>query len=75
MGHNEKTNQPRSWTVVTRAYKPLLLGTNWQPGYTPAHKATREEALLYAINERDEKILALDEERDLLETIRNDLED
>lgn len=38
----------RSWVVKIIDNKPQMVGEFWQPGYTPAHFATQDEAREYA---------------------------
>lgn len=67
------TDEVRSWTVVLRQGKPVLLPTKWQPGYTPAHKETKYEALTYAAKIRLDQITGIQLELSIIGLLVNDL--
>jgi len=58
----------RSWFVnsPTDGRDPVVVSSFWSPGYTIAHKETKEEALAYAIEKRIEQIKAIRKELEVL---------
>lgn len=64
----------RSWVVVTREKKPVVIGTNWQPGYTPGHCADPADAIRYAQLQRSLMRMKLLEEIDDLQIVLEELE-
>lgn len=46
----------RSFHLVWKGTTPTVQESNWAPDYTPAHKATVEEAVKYGMQELTEKI-------------------
>lgn len=68
-------DEVRSWTVVNRRGRPVLLPTKWQPGYTPAHKATEKEALLYAVIKLQDQITSIQLELSMIALLADELDD
>lgn len=60
---------PRSWTVLFLREGPTLTQSNWAPGYTSAHKATKREALEEAISRVEKDVLVSEERLDVLENM------
>lgn len=49
----------RSYIVHEDAATGVFIkSSHWVPGYTPAHKETPDEAIQFAINDAEEKVMA-----------------
>lgn len=57
MRHSDQIKAVRSYIVVKHRDGLKLEGSHWAPGYTAAHKETKEAALGYAIAQAEEKMI------------------
>lgn len=56
----DQIKETRSYIVIrTKIDTFEIEGSHWAPGYTPAHCATKEEAMDYAIKQKEEEALKL----------------
>lgn len=62
---------PTSYIVRSTTSRGLqVVKTHWSPGYTPAHKATPDEAIEYAIRKKQRAIQVLKDEIETLTDMR-----
>ena len=54
--HEVKPEEARSWAIEYRNQKPVLISSGWVVGYTPGHKSTPIEAVMYEVNRVEDKI-------------------
>lgn len=55
------TRQPKSYIIKWEGTEPKLEGSHWQPGYTPAHTETVEEAFAHSLAQLTKDIAVLRE--------------
>lgn len=72
---SDQHKEPKSYTVEEVGGKGYVIKpSTWQPGYTPAHKETKVEALKYVMNKNFNQILEINRKQADLRELLGEVE-